>query len=181
VAKTKGRKSINPVKMCASDILNGTMLVIDPSSGKTGEAGWATFDRGRLMEWGSIEIPYNAVAFKRFKSLGEILKTEFPEHYDALVIEHLKGRYAKLVLKQSAAVFAACLNWDNVGMLVPATWQAIAKRLGGHIKDDAIDSVYLGYAAIAFAEGYQVKWKIEAQEAFLEELVEKYNWQRSEW
>jgi hypothetical protein len=157
------------------------MIVIDPSSGKTGEAGWAEFVAGTPTSWGTISIPFNKVAFKRFNSLGQILLEDFPEDYDVLMIELLKGRYAKLVLKQSAAVFGACLKWDKVMMIAPRSWQAIADRLGGWIKRDDVDAVYMGYSAIAFAHDYDPKWKREAQVAFLKELAEIYKWKLGEW
>ena len=86
------------------------------------------------------------------------------------------------VLKQAAAVTAASLNWDHCVMITPMSWKAIANRLGGWEKRDDIDAVYMGYAAIAFANGYRSEgWKKEAQVAFLEELAEEYNWTRGDW
>jgi hypothetical protein len=157
------------------------MLVIDPSSGKTGDAGWAEFDAGTPKHWGIIPIEADKVAFRRFQNLRKYLAENFSEHYDVLNIELLKGRYAKLVLKQSSAVFGACLNWDRVMMIAPRSWQAIADRLGGWEKRDDLDALYMGYAAVAFAEGYEPKWKREAQEAFLAELAVEYNWKLGDW
>ncbi len=181
MAKRKAAKPTNPSQYCRSEVKLGKMIVIDPSSGKTGDAGWAEFVAGTPKSWGSISIPFSKVAFKRFQSLGKILIEDFPEDYDVLVIELLKGRYAKLVLKQSSAVFGACLKWDKVMMITPRSWQAIADRLGGWIKRDDVDSIYLGYAAICFAHDYNPKWKREAQEAFVKELAEIYNWQLGGW
>ena len=66
-------------------------------------------------------------------------------------------------------------------MISPRSWQAIADRLGGWEKSDALDAVYLGVAAIAFSENYDPKWKREAQVAFLNELAEMYEWPVGEW
>jgi len=177
----KKRKPSNPANLCRSEVKLGKMIVIDPSSGKTGETGWAEFEAGTPTAWGTISIPFSKVAFKRFNSLGKILRDDFPAEYDVLMIELLKGKYAKLVLKQSSAVFGACLNWEKVMMIAPRSWQAIADRLGGWIKRDDVDAIYMGYAAIAFAEGYEPKWKREAQEAFLAELAKDYNWKLTDW
>lgn len=177
----KSKKFVNPAKRCITEVIKGKMLVIDPSSGKTGDAGWAEFEAGTPKQWGTLPIPPSKVAFKRFKSLGKILREDFPDEYDVLNIELLKGRYAKLVLKQSAAVFGACLNWNQVMMIAPRSWQAIADRLGGWEKRDDLDAVYMGYAAVAFAEGYEPSWKREAQEAFLAELADEYNWKLGDW
>jgi hypothetical protein len=87
----------------------------------------------------------------------------------------------KPVLKQAAAVTAASFNWEECVHLAPMSWQAIAKRIGGWVKDDAIDAVYQGYAAIAFANGYKSTWKKEAQLAFLEELATEYKWKIGDW
>jgi len=177
----KKRKPSNPANLCRSEVKLGKMIVIDPSSGKTGEAGWAEFEAGHFKACGTIPIKFSKVAFKRFQYIREHLEENFSEEYDVLVIELLKGKYAKLVLKQSSAVFGACLNWEKVMMISPRSWQAIADRLGGWEKSDALDAVYLGIAAIAFSENYDPKWKREAQVAFLNELAEMYEWPVGEW
>lgn len=177
--------SSNPTDHCRSLILDGTMISIDPSSGKSGVAGYAKFDGGYLVSYGVIKIRFSTIAYKRFQSLRKKIAEEHGEEFDVLTIELLKGRSrnynVKPVLKQAAAVTAASLNWKECVMITPNSWQAIAKRIGGWIKQDDIDAVYQGYAAIAFANGYKSTWKKEAQLAFLEELATEYKWKKGDW
>lgn len=175
------KKTLNPTRHCKSLILEGTVLVIDPSTGATGDAGWAEFKDSVLMSWGIIQLPKHKNPYYRFKAIAEILLESFDGEYDALVLELLKGRYAKLSLKQSCAVFAACTKWQDIVMITPKMWQAVADRLGGHIKRDDIDAVYMGYTAVAFAEGYDSSWKREAQIEFLNTLIEEHGWSTGPW
>jgi hypothetical protein len=175
----------NPTDHCRSLILDGKMISIDPSSGKSGVAGYAEFDGGYLVSYGVLSIPFSTQAYKRFQNLRKKIISDFDTDYKVLVIELLKGRSrnynVKPVLKQAAAVTAASFNWEECVHLAPMSWQAIAKRIGGWVKDDAIDAVYQGYAAIAFANGYKSTWKKEAQLAFLEELATEYKWKIGDW
>jgi len=176
----RSKKPRQPTEHCELEVLEGSMLVIDPSSGKTGKGGYAEFNGGVFIECGFIPFKEHKVALKRFQNLRNYLMKNFNAEYDVIGLELLKGRgrgySVPIVLKQAISVFAACTNWNKVYMVSPMMWQAIAKRLGGWIKRDDIDAVYMGYAAIALAAGYSSKWKREAQEAFLKELVEEYNW-----
>jgi hypothetical protein len=177
----KRKKTANPTKHCSNAVCNGDLLVIDPSTGATGDAGWAEFKAGALWEWGVLEIAAQKNPYHRFQTIRELLRSEFTNNYHVLVMELLKGRYAKLSLKQSMAVFAACTDWGNIVLITPRMWQAVADRLGGHIKRDDIDAVYIGYTALAFAEGYDSSWEREAQEDFLQKLATELNWRLGPW
>lgn len=178
-------KPSNPTEHCRSELLDGKMISIDPSSGKSGVAGFARFDGGYLVDYGVITIPYSTSSYKRFQSLRKKLETDHGEEVDVLVIELLKSVRSvhynvKSVLVQAAAVIAASLNWNKCAIVSAMSWQAIAKRLGGWIKRDDVDAVYMGYAAIALANGYKPSgWTKEAQIAFLEELAVHYKWKRN--
>ena len=174
----------NPTDHCRSKILDGKMISIDPSSGKSGVAGWAIFDGGYLESYGTMTIPYSASSYKRFQSIRKKIQDDYSDDFKVLTIELLKGRSrsynVKPVLKQASAVIAASLEWEDCVLITPMSWQAIAKRIGGWIKRDDIDAVYQGYAVIALANGYKsAGWKKEAQIEFLKELAETYNWKRS--
>ena len=184
MAKKAKKSATNPAEYCRSEVLEGTMISIDPSSGKSGVAGWARFDSGFLLDHGVITIPYSNAPYKRFQGLRKKCMSDFEGiEFDVFLVELLKGRgrnyVVKPVLQQASAVIAASLDWDKCTYISPVSWQAIAKRLGGWIKRDDVDAVYQGYALIAFANGYKSTWKKEAQLAFLEELATEYNWKRS--
>ena len=175
------RKSINPAKHCSDLILTGKLLTIDPSTGATGNAGWAEFESGRLTSWGVIELKSHKNVYKRFKMVANILASDFQDEYDVLSIELLKGRYAHFSLKQVVAVFSAVIPWKEIVAIVPTSWQAIANHIGGHIKRDDIDAVYIGYATICLAEGYKPSWKSEDKDEFVARIAAKYDWSTGPW
>jgi hypothetical protein len=170
-------------------ILNGTMLCIDPSSGKTSAAGWAWFDKGVLIESGTVTVADIAAKEVRLRQILACLQTDF-DPCDLLIIEHLDGFQVPLILKQACGVFMSALESKNYFSMNVQSWRAVAKRLGGWKKtnkkgvisgdpngregDDA-DSEYIGWAAIAFASGYNQKDSEDKREEILKEVRERMN------
>lgn len=113
--------------------------------------------------------------------VANILASDFQDEYDVLSIELLKGRYAHFSLKQVVAVFSAVIPWKEIVAIVPTSWQAIANHIGGHIKRDDIDAVYIGYATICLAEGYKPSWKSEDKDEFVARIAAKYEWSTGPW
>ena len=152
-------------------ILEGKILSIDPTSGglirttnETSQAGWAEFEKGKLTNSGVIEIPFHPAKEERFRSILEILQKEFKETYDVLIIEDIpmaprRGQFnVSSTLIQACGVYIAGTSGELIEMATH-TWQAIARRLGGWTKTDESDAIYIGLAAVAFAEGYHQKLK----------------------
>lgn len=143
-------------------ILNGTMLCIDPSSGGTnrkGEqsnAGWAIFKKGRIWSSGILELDHGESKGVRLRAIGKCMMESFDE-YDILAIEDINGYKAPQALIQSCGVYISSTTTDGLIEMNSRTWQAIANRLGGWVKSDEEDAKYIGWAAIAFALGYDQK------------------------
>jgi len=166
-------------------ILGGKMLAIDPTSGtgdpgKNSQAGWALFDEGQLLSSGTIEIPANRDKATRFRSIQEILTTQFDETYDVLALEDIplarrRGNFStSQTLIQVCGVYIASTSGELVELLAH-TWQAVAKRIGGWTKGDESDAQYIGLAAIAFASGYDQKMSEKRKIEFAAELVDEYD------
>ena len=156
-------------------ILEGSMLVIDPSSGGTsrkGEqsnAGWAEFKNGKLKASGIIELDHGKYKEDRLRAISDCLRSEFKANYDLMVIENIEGYGAAKTLIQACGAFICSTNGRLIEMNVK-TWQAIANRLGGWVKGDEADAIYIGWACVAFALGYNQKESEEQREEFLKEV-----------
>jgi len=158
-------------------ILEDMFLCIDPSSGATGDSGWALFQAGRLHSSGVIHIDSDQPVEVRLREILRCLQEEFTGMgLDLLIVEKIEGRHAAAVLIQACGVFIAGIKSDHFFEMNVLTWQAIGKRLGGWKKHDRrgklmvgadpngaegdeIDAQYIGWAAICFALGYDQKQK----------------------
>ena len=157
--------------------LNGTMLCIDPSSGgvtkggQKGVSGWALFEAGELKESGTIGFEGSKLTFERVKEVGKKFSHIF-DKVDILVIEEIKGAKAQKSLIQACGAIIAAVEWDSVFEINVRTWQSIANKLGGWIKTDEDDAIYLGYAALAIAKGYHSGLAEKAKLEILEQTKE---------
>lgn len=170
-------------------ILEGTFLVIDPSSGRSGDGGWALFENGKLKESGVIEISSIASKQKRLVAILECMQSQFTDPVDLLVLEKIDGRMAKRILIQACGVFIATAPSKVYFEMNVMTWRSIASKLGGWKKvskntgkvhgdsegneGDEIDAQYIGWASIALALGYDTKKKTKAGEAERMEIIQQ--------
>ncbi len=175
-------------KSLRSEILDGSLLAIDPSSGSvnrfTGEQsslGWAIFKEGNLQGSGTIEVIKSESKEDRLRDLVGILHTRFDTTFDALVLENIpavscrkNGFSVDTTLIQACGVVVAGTTGALVEMNIH-TWQAVARRLGGWTKGDESDAIYLGLSAIAFAVGYDQKFTEKVKTTFLGDLVDHYD------
>ena len=165
-------------------ILEGKFLAIDPSSGKTGNAGWALFEKGKLHSSGILDIYSDSSRERRLKSILECMQKEF-EPVDLLVLENIEGRMAPKILIQACGVIIAGTPSDRYFEMNIITWQSIAMKLGGWKKTnkngvvrgdpkgnegDEYDAQYIGFASIALALGYDAKSKPEFNDPIIENV-----------
>lgn len=156
-------------------ILNGSMLCIDPSSGGTnrkGEksnAGWGVFGEGKVLESGLLELDHGESKEVRLRAIADCMRESF-DKYDILVIEDINGYKAPQVLIQACGAFISSTNTKGLVEMNSRTWQAIANRLGGWKKGDEADALFIGWAAIAFAMGYNQTDKEDVREEILKEV-----------
>jgi hypothetical protein len=172
MSRTQGQKHKNT-------ILSGTVLCIDPSSGGTdrrgvkSSAGWAIFSKGQLHSSGEIQLDNGQEKPVRLRGILECLKRDFPETYDLLIVENIEGYRASKTLIQACGVYIAGIESSACFEMNVKTWQAIAKRLGGWEKSDEADAIYIGWAAVAFALGYNQKESEENREEVLKLVRER--------
>lgn len=154
--------------------LKGTMFVIDPSSGgssKKGEksvAGWAYFCEGKLVDSGTTEYPAEKVVFKRLKNVSDHWRSQ-ENTYDLFVLEDIRGYRAQQSLIQACGVYITSIDFNEFFQVNVQTWKAVARLWGGYEKSDEQDAIYMGYATIAIALGFDSKLKV----ALKEEIIEK--------
>lgn len=174
-------------KQYKSIILERSFLCIDPSSGATGDAGWAIFDKGRVIDQGVISVSnMNSAKHKRLRELMKCLFDDF-ERTELMIMEEIRGKHTKETLVQACGVFIAGIDCEYQFDMNVATWQAIAKKLGGWKKHtgaglvgdkggregDEVDAEFVGWAAIAFALGYNQKGASKAANAEREAVLVK--------
>lgn len=168
-------------------ILEGRMIAIDPTSGavdhSTGKpslAGWSLFDSGEFLSSGVIKIPFSSHKEERFRSLLNILHSDFVDDYDILAMEDIpmarrRGSFnTSQTLIQACGVYIAGLGGELVE-LNSHTWQAVARRLGGWSKGDESDAQYIGLTAIAFASGYNQNMTEKRKTEFIADLINEYD------
>ncbi len=140
--------------------MTGKVLAIDPSSGaydrKTGhktQGGWALFDQGQLVSSGVYDVDGAAKA-ERLASLHTVFVEEFQSEVDVLVLEDIWGYIASQALVQACGIIIGSVGTSHLIELNVSTWKAVATRLGGWIKGDESDAIYMGVAAMCIADGY---------------------------
>lgn len=159
-------KLYRAVRRCAPPLVHGRVLAIDPSVGSSSsQPGYAIYLAGRLLEYGTIEIPPTDSTHRRLYELGRSLREDFAEQqFDVLVVEDIpharyeatgirgiKGRSLETQIPLHRAVGAVLSNVaaEHCVAVTPITWRAFAPK--DYVKSDAGDAVCIGHAAIAYA------------------------------
>jgi hypothetical protein len=142
---------------------DGRVLVIDPSSGSSSSMpGYAEFRNGKLVDSGTIQIPYSKKVHRRLRYLKECLERDFSEEkYDVLVMESLSimqstKRRAMGLLLESVGVFLAVIDSEEVAYVAPASWHKYARDKYGveFIKSDENDAIMMGELCMQIALKY---------------------------
>ena len=141
---------------CINDVISGTVLAIDPSSGSTNsQPGYAIYQAGRLVDSGLVRIHSGDHISNRLHRLATTLRTEFIKP-DILVTENIppfmgEGPGASFAtrnvisLHQSIGVIMSI--WDvPVVQVSPRTWRS--KIPDNYLKSDENDAIMLGWTAI---------------------------------
>ncbi len=162
----------------------GKFLTVDPSSGalnrksgKKSEGGWALFENGTLTSSGIYQVD-GADKDSRLVDLARVMREEFNDGVDVLVLEDIWGYIASKALVQACGIIIGNVGTNRVIELNVSTWKSIARRIGGWEKSDEMDAIYIGVAAVCLAEGYNhTKLKNdEARNNKLKEIAQKYDY-----
>lgn len=160
--KKKDTKTVYQAKRAKKSILEGSMLVIDPSSGSAQSLpGYALFDKGELTDSGVIELVVGRELPRRLQQLADSLRKDF-DKVDVLAIEDIPvrghgthaGAHASL-LKSVGTIFSAA-QYDKYVEVHIQTWKAFLRRRAeefpDYAKGDEWDAIIMGYCLINIAQ-----------------------------
>lgn len=134
----KFRKDIAPV---AYTVLKGRLLAIDPGSNVL---GWALFDKGELVESGSIAAHPKNKPHKRIISIMHDLKDATAKACDVLCVEQMFKFNPSLIWSVGAVIEA---KQPELFVEIPTRiWQA--KLPADYVKSDERDAIEIGKALI---------------------------------
>lgn len=130
-------------------IATGRLLAIDPASGATSDIGYAIFEKGELIESGSISIP-RAKTPKRLRELCRVVYHKFKDQFpDVLVVERIRGSNAHVSLLWAVGTIIAALPCDILLECPVPTWKK--HRPWGYEKSDEQDAKCIGQATLILA------------------------------
>lgn len=158
------------VRGYAEKILTGRVLALDPSIGSwSSQPGYAVYMAGVLIDSGVIEMPTEATRSRRLFYLRRVLTEQFPEYFDAVIIEDIpthrfsRGRggrqyanaKAQVPLHKAVGVIESCFDAPCF-FVAPQTWRmhASAEHLSDKergVSTDERDAVAMGIAVLAVA------------------------------
>jgi hypothetical protein len=138
----------------SSLILSGTLLAIDPASGKSSMPGYALFVGGQLKEHGTIEITPSKAPEVRLLELYECLREDF-KGIDVLAVEQLRGNRVQPVVHASVWFTRAAIMAGAVIEVPISYWKALAKVSEGYEKSDDLDAAMIGGTVVEVARAFQ--------------------------
>lgn len=177
--KTSASKLDQAVAKYVTQLSEGTVLSIDPSSGsEKSQPGYALFKQGKLVDSGLVRLKYGIELSNRLYHLSKSLREDF-EKPDILVTEHLapfmgegKGAFFStrnvISLHQSVGVIMSV--WDVPVLTVsPRSWHAITPD--NYIKSDENDAIMIGWTALTKAHLIYAKDFLQFDDRVLNKLT----------
>jgi hypothetical protein len=135
-----------------SELREGSVLCIDPSSGSLlSQPGFALYQRGNLVEAGTIKVSPGQGIHRRLFDLRRSLVEEFATP-DLLVVEDIPPFMGKgfnksiLNLHYSVGVILSVF-YAPVLKVTPVSWHKRAPE--GYVKSDRNDAIMLGYTPLS--------------------------------
>lgn len=174
---TKESKLTESVKKYRSLILEGSLLSVDPASGGSSYPGYAIFDAGVLMEYGTIDLPKGQDIHLRLQELCRTLRDEFIVP-DVLVVENIPPFMSTAVGDKKNFANRAVINLHkSIGCIVgsvrckalvevtPGSWRQMIPE--DYLKSDENDALMLGLRVLK--EAYDL-----SSSQFPDGVLEKY-------
>ncbi len=169
--KRKKRKRIpkvyTQVASARNELLTGRVLVIDPSIGSNSSMpGYAIFENSKMLEKGILQIETmkrKGTVVPRLRELSHILRTEFDEMYDVLVIEDVPsvwsragGHKAVIPLMKAMGCIIGNVQSKYVVEITPMSWTSRVSKIEvekqmKYIKGDDTDAEWIGYVVMQMA------------------------------
>jgi hypothetical protein len=155
----KDTKIYKQLSQCYKEVLEGTMICFDPSTGSTSSMpGYSIFKAGELQESGIISVNPNAKRNKKLFSITNSLLTEFPKP-DVIIVENIPpvtfnragsmGGWSLVSIQRAIGAIVSCFDCEYVEM-APIVWKKYIPE--GYTKNDEWDAVCIGLAAVQISK-----------------------------
>ncbi len=151
----------------ARESLAGRVLVIDPSIGSNSSMpGYAIFENKVMLEKGILQIETmkrKGTVVPRLRELSKILREEFAEVFDVLVIEDVPsvwsragGHKAVIPLMKAMGCIIGNVQSKYVVEITPMSWTSRVSKIEiekqmKYIKGDDTDAEWIGYVVMQMA------------------------------
>lgn len=156
----KTSKTYQAVSLCATEVLKGTMLCVDPSTGsKSSRPGYAWYEAGKLKESGEIIVDLKSNKSKRLYEIARTIREEFPEP-DVLVVEYIPPVTYKtgnqmngvslMALQKAIGAILGARPFEHVLEIPASAWRS--HKPAEYVKTDEWDSIVIGLCAINTAK-----------------------------
>lgn len=146
----------------AQQILNGRMMVIDPSSGSAKSSpGYAIYEAGVLVDSGILNVPRDLELPIKLRMIANSLRNEF-KIPDVVVLEHIApffrnnqgpgGAKPDFINKSVLSLHRACgaimsaINCDSWIYVAPISWRSFIPV--NYNKTDENDAILMGYTVL---------------------------------
>lgn len=156
----KKTKTYQAIEKCYKEILTGTMLCIDPSTGsKSSRPGYAWYEKGHLKESGEITVDLGANRSKRLYEISRCVREDFPKP-DILVVEYIppvsyKGTATRMntvslmALQKAIGAIMAAHPFEHLLEIPASAWRVY--KPDNYEKTDEFDAICLGICAVETA------------------------------
>jgi hypothetical protein len=145
------------VRQHANQILAGTVIALDPSSGGTSNPGFSIWVAGELLTSGEITFGKKRLpVYERLQILYDRVSKLTPNPPDVFALEMIRGQggFSSHFLHWAIGASVAAARTPNVIEVPMHVWKAVAKATPGYIKGDAADAECIGHALILLAQKF---------------------------
>jgi hypothetical protein len=145
------------VRQHANQILTGTVIALDPSSGGTSNPGFSIWVAGELLTSGEITFGKKRLpVYDRLQILHDKVSKLTPNPPDVFALEMIRGQggFSSHYLHWGIGATIAAARTSAVIETPMHAWKAVAKVTPGYIKGDAADAECIGHAIILLARKF---------------------------
>ena len=158
---SKKTKTYESVEQCWQEVLTGTMLCIDPSTGsKSSRPGFAWYEKGELKESGEIIVDLKANRSKRLYEIAKTVREDFPLP-DILVVEYIPpvtyrgsghgmNGVSLMALQKAIGAIIGAHPFEHLLEIPASAWRKYKQEW--YEKSDEHDAITLGICAIETAK-----------------------------
>lgn len=161
MTKKKKTKTYEAISKCYREILEGTVLAIDPSTGsRSSRPGFAWYEAGVLKESGEIIVDLSANRSKRLYEIARTVREEFPVP-DVLVVEYIppvtyRGSATRMngtslmALQKAIGAIIGAHPFEHLIEIPAVSWSRY--KPDNYVKTDEWDSIVIGLCAVEIAK-----------------------------